>query len=233
MALGTSNAFKTLMNAGRATPLQPWTPPAPPPMIAAPAPKPLATQWAKPAVTTTARNTSYQQAPINTAPIGGGGGGTAGISGGAAAANTPAPPIDYSQFTDAMADTDSPFVEQKALYNNALDKFLAEQDRQGKIVNADSETALGGVERNRTAGLTSLNEDLAARGLGRGGIYLEANKEASDQYARQKGNVEQGRDRSLLDLNARTEKMRSDTGNNIQSARREAYNRLVAKQELI
>lgn len=157
----------------------------------------------------------------------------------AAAAPTPPPPppkpapIDYTKYSDdALAGVDSAFTDQRGMYKNALDKFLLDATRQEGDIKTDATTALGGVDRNQVSGVTGLNEDFAARGLGRSGMRLNSVDEANQQYSRQRDSVRQGRDRGLADIAARREKMQSDTQNNIQAARREAYARLAAKQEL-
>lgn len=162
-------------------------------------------------------------------------------NGGGGAAPAPAPeppprpaPIDYTKYSDdSLAGVDSAFTDQRGMYQNALQKFLLDATRQEGDIKTDANTALGGVERNRTQGLTGLNEDYAARGLGRSGMRLGAIDEANQQFGRQKDAVTSGRDRGLADINTRREKMQSDTQNNIQAARREAYARLAAKQELV
>lgn len=145
----------------------------------------------------------------------------------------PKPPIDYSAYSnEQLAGVDSAFGEQKQMFKSALDKFLLEDKRQRGEVDRDRDVAIEGIGRNEVSGLTSLNEDFAARGLGRSGLQLNAVKEATDQYGRQRTNVREGHTKSIGDLNARKEKMDSDTTNSIAAARREAYARLAAKQEL-
>jgi hypothetical protein len=131
-----------------------------------------------------------------------------------------------------LAGVDSAFGEQKQMFRSALDKFMGEDKRQRGEVDRDRDVAIEGIGRNEVMGLTSLNEDFAARGLGRSGLQLNAVKEATDQYGRQRTNVRDGHTKSIGDLNARKEKMDSDTTNSIAAARREAYARLAAKQEL-
>lgn len=179
---------------------------------------------------------SLQNGQITTGalPSGGGGGGMASAASAPAAPPAPPkPPIDYSTYSEEqLAGVDSAFGEQRQMFKTALDKFLLEDTRQRGDVNRDKDVALEGIGRNETSGLTSLNEDFAARGLGKSGLRLGAVKEATDQYGRQRTNVRDGHTKSIGDLNARKEKMNSDTTNSIAASRREAYARLAAKQEL-
>jgi hypothetical protein len=128
---------------------------------------------------------------------------------------------------------DSVYTEQAALYNNALDKFKKENNRQRGIVNADAGLAYQGVARNRTQGMTSLSEDFAARGMGRGGVFNSASRDAGAQYSRQKDNVTLGKTRGIQDLQAQRAKYEADNSQQVAAARREAYARLASRQKLV
>lgn len=163
-------------------------------------------------------------------------------SGPAMGASAPPPPPprktveDYKRLYDTddeLSGVDSTFGEQRAAYKNALDKFLL-QDREGRgKIGRDYDMADQGVERNRVAGLTSLNEDFAARGLGKSGLWLNEKGQAVDQFTRQATNTRNGRKDAISDMDQRKVKMETDTTNNTAAARREAYARLAAKQDLI
>jgi len=204
------------------------------------APKPTSFTAAPAPYIAPVKNYTPYVAPTNTrqASFGGGGGGMATNQGGVPAAPAPPPPppkppIDYSTYSDdQLAGVDSPFMDQKAMFKNALDKFLLEDTRQRGEIGRDRDTAIAGIDRNEVSGLTSMNEDFAARGLGKSGLRLGAIGEATEAYGRQRTNVRDGFTKSEGDLNARKEKMGSDTTNSIAAARREAYARLAAKQEL-
>lgn len=128
---------------------------------------------------------------------------------------------------------DSVYTQQAALYKNALDKFYKENKRQKSIVTGDYNVATAGVARNRNTGLTSLNEDFAARGMQRGGARGFAHKEAGLQYDRQQQNVEWGKARGIQEIDAQKEKYESDNAQQVAAAQREAYARLAARQKLV
>jgi hypothetical protein len=141
----------------------------------------------------------------------------------------------YKGHDDQLAQVDSAFMDQKSLYANLLKKYLADYDVQKSGVEKDAATAIEGVNLNKNRGLTSLNEDFAARGLGRSGLVAKEHGDATTAYGRQSSNILTGKDRSIGDLNFRKSKYESENGengSNIQTARREAYARLVAKQDL-
>jgi hypothetical protein len=216
------------MNATRPAPLQPWTPPAVPAAIAAPAPK---LTYAKPAVTTVSKNTAYQQGPV-----GGGGGGTAAIS---QPGNTASIGVDTPQKSEAeiaqMAEVDSTFMDQKSMYAKALKNYIDDYERQKTGLGLDADTAKGGVERNRQVGLTGLSEDFSSRGLGNSGLFIDSLGKADTQYDKQRDNITTGLTNSIGDLDFRKSKFvaeNGENGSNIQAARREAYARLAAAQNL-
>jgi hypothetical protein len=224
-------SYSQLVNSPVPSSGTPLRAPAPAPYVA-PAPAP-AINYNQPAYI----GSGYGPAQVKQNYYGGGGatGATAQAAAPVAPPAPPKPPINYEEVyntDDKVAGVDSTFNEQRAMFKNALDKYLLEDQRQVKDVNRDATTALEGIGRNEVNGLTSMNEDFAARGLGRSGMRLGAIGEATDQYGRQKTNVREGLTKSLGDLNARKEKMNSDTTNSIAAARREAYARLAAKQEL-
>jgi hypothetical protein len=133
------------------------------------------------------------------------------------------------------AEVDSTFVDQKSMYANALTKYIEDADRQEKGLNLDAKTAKEGIGRNRTVGLTGLSEDFAARGLANSGMFTDNLDRADDQYDKQEENVGTGLTNALGDLNFRKSKFISENGENgtnVQAARREAYARLAAAQNL-
>lgn len=141
----------------------------------------------------------------------------------------------YKGHDDQLAQVDSAFMDQKSLYADLLKKYLADYDVQKSGVEKDASTAIDGVNLNQSRGLTSLNEDFAARGLGRSGLQAKEHGDATTAYGRQRSNITTGMDRSIGDLNFRKSKYVSENGengSNLQTARREAYARLVAKQDL-
>jgi hypothetical protein len=141
----------------------------------------------------------------------------------------------YKGHDDQLAQVDSAFMDQKSLYADLLKKYLADYDVQKSGVEKDAATAIQGVDLNQNRGLTSLNEDFAARGLGRSGLQAKEHGDATTAYGRQRSNITTGKDRSIGDLNFRKSKYESENGengSNLQAARREAYARLVAKQDL-
>lgn len=226
----------------------PWAP-----TPAAPAPAPRIASEAYPI------QQNYGQAPQNYSqnyaqPVGGGGygggisdGGGGGYGGGGSAA--PARPMTYDQFSDDMAATDSTFMDQKSAYANALKKYIAEHQRQygeGNVqdenggmwtgtLGRDAKTAVDGIGRNRTMGLTSLGEDFASRGLSNSGMYGDEMTKASQRYADQSTGVKNGLKDARADLDfrkAKYEQENGENGTNIQAARREAFARLAASQGL-
>jgi hypothetical protein len=142
---------------------------------------------------------------------------------------------EYKGRDDALAQVDSAFMDQKSMYAAALKKYLEDYTLQGKNVDKDADTAIDGVHINKDRGLTSLNEDFAARGLGRSGLVAKENDNAIQSYDRQESNILTGKKRSHDDLDFRKNKYvgeNGENGSNMQTARREAYARLVAKQDL-
>lgn len=132
-------------------------------------------------------------------------------------------------------EVDSIFTDQQSAYANALKKFVADNDRQKENLQLDANTATQGIQRNRTLGLTGMSEDFAARGLSNSGMFVDQRGQASDQYARQKNNVVTGAANGVADLDFRRAKYDAENGaggTNIQAARREAYARLAAAQNL-
>jgi len=227
------DAFAELMNAGRKAPLLPWSKPSAPASIArpqAPAPSPAApvSNWAPAPV---------YNAPAYRAPSYGGGGAVAITQ--PAQISAPAPAPEKPKLSEAdiskMAEVDSTFTDQKSAYANALKKYIADSDRQKGILQNDSKTALTGIERNKTVGLTGLSEDFASRGLANSGMFADNLTKAGQQYEKQKTGVETGLTNSLDDLSFRRAKYESENGangTNVQAARREAYARLAAAQNL-
>jgi hypothetical protein len=141
----------------------------------------------------------------------------------------------YKGHDDQLAQVDSAFMDQKSMYADLLKKYLADYTVQKGGVEKDAATAIDGVNLNQNRGLTSLNEDFAARGLGRSGLQAKEHGDATTAYGRQRSNITTGMDRSIGDLNFRKSKFEGENGengSNIQTARREAYARLVSKQNL-
>lgn len=147
----------------------------------------------------------------------------------------PPKPMTYDQFTDDMASTDSIFMDQKSAYANALKKFIADNTRQQGILQGDSKVALEGVGKNRVNGLTGLSEDFASRGLANSGMFTKELDDADGRYDQQETQVKTGLKNGIDDLNFRKAKYEGEYGNNgtaIQAARREAFARLAASQNL-
>lgn len=179
---------------------------------------------------------------------GGGGGGMAGIQNTAPAApiSPPKPPPpprktveDFAKLYDdnsELAAVDSTFAEQKSLYAQLLKKYLADHDINIGNINDDARLGKEGIAQNMTRGLTSLNEDFAARGLGRSGLQAKEHDDTSQAFKKQETNVELQRVRGENDLNSRKNKYigeNGENGSNMSAARREAYARLVAKQDIV
>jgi hypothetical protein len=207
----------------------PWAPPSPVPLPQAPSPAPIQQNF-----TQGVGVTPFTQ-PYNGGGGGAIGGGDMGGGGGGSAMSAPARPMQYSEFTDDQAATDSTFMDQKSAYSNALKKFIEDNDRQGKILDADAGTAKQGIARNRTAGLTSLGEDFASRGMTNSGLYANEQTKASQQYQKQDDQVTTGLKNGKDDLGFRRAKYEAENGENgtnIQAARREAFARLAASQGL-
>lgn len=134
-----------------------------------------------------------------------------------------------------MAEVDSIFTDQQSAYANALKKYQADNNRQKSVLKADANTAFKGIGRNQTLGMTGMGEDFAARGLANSGMYADQMDKGNAQYGLQKTNVQSGLTNSLNDLAYRRSKFETENGangTNIQAARREAYARLAAAQNL-
>lgn len=130
---------------------------------------------------------------------------------------------------------DSIYTDQKSAYANALKKYVDDSNRQKGVLQADAGTARQGINRNQTLGMTGMGEDFAARGLSNSGMYLDQMDKGNAQYGLQKTNVAHGLTNSLGDLAFRRSKYEAENGangTNIQAARREAYARLAAAQNL-
>lgn len=181
---------------------------------------------------------------------GGGGGGGGAVSGGAVsggatttAATAQAQPKktvdDFRKMydtNDELAAVDSTFAEQRSLYGQLLKKYLADHDVNMDNIENDARLGKEGVAQNRTRGLTSLNEDFAARGLGRSGLQAKEHDDASNAFTKQSVNIDTQLARGQTDLNSRKNKYvgeNGENGSNMSAARRDAYARLVAKQDII
>lgn len=130
---------------------------------------------------------------------------------------------------------DSIYTDQKSAYANALKKYIDDSNRQKGILQQDAGTALKGINRNQTLGMTGMGEDFAARGLANSGMYADQMDKGNAQYDLQKTNVQHGLTNSLGDLSFRRAKYEAENGpngTNMQAARREAYARLAAAQNL-
>lgn len=164
--------------------------------------------------------------------VGGGATGGGEMGGGSTASRSP---MQYSEFSDDMAATDSVFTDQKSAYANALKKFIEDNQRQQGILNQDASTAQAGIKRNRTNGLTGLSEDFASRGLSNSGMFSQELETADNQYDKQGEQVAFGLKNATDDLGfrkAKYEQENGENGTNIQAARREAFARLAASQGL-
>ena len=195
----------------------------------APAPSPAAPYYGG----TVPSPAAQQMAPIQ-GGYGGGGGGMAG-GGGDMGGSVSRSPMSFEQFTDDMAATDSVFMDQKSQYANALKKFIEDNERQKGILDQDAGIAQDGIKRNRTNGLTGLSEDFASRGLANSGMFTEELGKADKQYDNQSTQVKTGLKNAQDDLSfrrAKYEQENGENGSNIQAARREAFARLAASQNL-
>ena len=210
-------------NTGYTPPVGTYYPPNP--VYQAPA-------WQAPAQTYQA---AYQPAVTNITPMAA-----------AAPVDPPKPPPppkktvdDFAKLYDTnqeLAAVDSTFAEQRSLYADLLKKYIADYEVQKKNVNTDADLGIEGIKKNKVNGLTSLNEDFAARGLGYSGLQAKEHGNASSAYDKQSSNVELGRTRSVNDLDFRKNKYvgeNGENGSNMGAARREAYARLVAKQDIV
>lgn len=202
--------------------------PATNPYIAPPAaPSPAApTNWAPRPAPTIPRQ---QYSPVNNSPaIGGGGGGGGPVT-------EPAKPAPSPADISKMAEVDSTFMDQKSAIANALKKYILDSDRQKGNLERDAGVATDGIERNRTVGLTGLSEDFSARGLGNSGMFRDQLDKADGQYDKQTAGITNSLKDSKNDLAFRRSKYEAENGENgtnIQAARREAYARLAAAQNL-
>lgn len=196
--------------------------------------------WQQPPAPAPAPAQTFQTLPnVVSGPVFNGGGSVGGVGGGSfaaspAAAPAPPPPPDYSKMSDGdLQALDSGFMDQKSLLNEALVKYLADYEAQKKGFKSDYETAGAGINRNEIAGRTQIGEDFAARGLGRSGLYDQANMDARAAYGRQRdANDASFADRNrTADFNKGTFE-RSNTAN-LAAARKDAIARLTANQSLI
>lgn len=178
--------------------------------------------------------------------FGGGGMATTMNSAPAAPVDPPKPPPppkktvdDFAKLYDTnqeLAAVDSTFAEQRSLYAQLLKKYLADHDVNMKNIGEDARLGKEGIEKNRVRGLTSLNEDFAARGLGYSGLVAKEHDDTSQAFKKQDANVDLQRVRGETDLNSRKNKYvgeNGENGSNMSAARREAYARLVAKQDIV
>lgn len=152
--------------------------------------------------------------------------------------NTPAnPPVDYSKFsTGDLSAMDSTLADQLSLFAQALKRYTADDTRQREDLGSDKDLALGGIGRNEISGLTGLNEDFAARGLGRSGLLFDAQNKAREAFGRQKNNVNTQYNKGIDNLDMKLRNFKAENGaggSNEQAARRDALARLAAKQSLV
>lgn len=210
----------------------------------APAPAP------QPAVApSTFYNPGYQTNQ-STAYAGAGGGG----GGGTAAVEAPPRPVmpDYNSWTeDQVAAADSPFMDQRTMYQNKLQKYIADYESQagnnaygqdyngadflskwsagsgGGRMGQDYRMASQGVGRNREMGLTNVAEDFASRGMANSGLYADNFQKAIEGYNRQKQGLDSATSGGLQDLSFKRGNFEGDTQAGVQSARRDAIGRLM------
>jgi hypothetical protein len=230
---GQASSLKTRKNVSSSTPTA-WT---------APGSMSFASLGPSPAIGRVANYTPasnpYRSDPLpvsqNTIPQQGIGGSGGGMANAAQAAPAPPRPMQYSEFTDDQAATDSVFMDQKSQYANALKKFIEDNNRQSGVLDQDAGVAQQGIARNRTNGLTGLSEDFASRGLASSGMFATELGNADKQYDKQKEQVSMGLKNAQDDLSFRKAKYdqeNGENGSNIQAARREAFARLAASQGL-
>ena len=193
-----------------------------------------------------------QQASAQGTGGGGGGGDTTG--GASAAAIEPPRPVmpDYNSWTeDQVAAGDSAFMDQRSMYQNKLQKYIADYEAQagnnaygqdyggadflskwsagsgGGRMGGDYRMASQGVGRNREMGLTNVAEDFASRGMANSGLYADSFQKAIEGYNRQKQGLDSATTGQVQDLSFRRGNFEGDTTAGVQSARRDAIGRLM------
>lgn len=157
------------------------------------------------------------------------------ISSPGAISGSPSPQASYSisDPNGRIAQVDSTFRDQEESYNEGLKKFLADIDLKRKGLTRDTDTARAGVSRNREMGLTGINEDFAARGLGHSGLLIDAKRRGEDSYTRQDDALTNALTDGTNDLNFAAEKEQASTASRIQAAKRDALYRLQLNNNLV
>jgi len=161
----------------------------------------------------------------------------------------PQPQINFEAMGNGeLKGHDSTFADQDAMYTDKLRKYIADYDRQvgagmwgkqvkpedlGGTLGNDFKTASAGIERNRTAGLTSVSEDFANRGLGNSGLFVKNHQDASNNYDRQKTGLGNSILNQVNDLGFRRNNFEADIQASLASARRDALSRLASSQSLM
>jgi hypothetical protein len=134
---------------------------------------------------------------------------------------------------DELSALDSTFMDQKSMLADALSKYIADYERQGKRLGEDRDFAIKGIGRNREQGTKNIAEDFAARGLGKSGLWDQARTDANTAFDRQ----ENATNKSFADQNSTLDfnkgKFERDNTANLASARRDAIARLTQAQGLI
>lgn len=219
----------------------PWIPPAPAPVGSwRQPPAPAQAPYQAPAYQ--APQGGYAQGGYDMQPTYGGGS----VGGGGGGGGQMAAPIQrltaddfaakYKNSDNGLALTDTTFADQQSQYAKVLKEYIADYDRNIKTLDSDTKVAREGIGRNRENGLTSQAEDFFARGMGNSGVFAQEQQKAGDQYTRQDQNVKDAQTRQTGDLKFRRAKFEGENGangSNVQAARRDAYNRLALKQQLI
>lgn len=223
-------------------PLNPWSTvnpaPAPAPVYS---PPPYQAPYVSPA-----QGTPYADPGYYNPGIASGGGGQAAAP--AAPPKPPPPPpkpkrigaggfaSKYKGNDKGLALVDSTFQDQSSSFAKVLKEYMADYTRQNGDLVRDEATAQKGIASNMKNGLTSQAEDFFARGLGNSGMFGSEQTEAEQRYKDQSTNVGQALTSSKNDLNFRKAKFEGENGangSNVQAARREAYNRLALKENLV
>lgn len=168
----------------------------------------------------------------------GGGVGTGGNAGAPipAPAPPPAPPKETYSMSDKnsrIASVDSTFRDQESLYNQNLEKFIADIGRRRKTLIYDTDRAEEGVARNKNIGLTGVGEDFASRGLGHSGLFVDASEKGRQAYDRQKTSLLDAEANGLGDMLTAETKEKTDNAARIQAAKRDALYRLQLKNNLV
>lgn len=177
---------------------------------AAPAPAPMAQQFAAPA-----------PPPAPVAPVGGRQW-YQGLDQGAKAAQD-----------QSWLGGDSDYTSQIAEYDRALQTFVDRIMNQKKMFNQDADDSVASTGRNQAMSLDSLGEDFGARGMSYSGLFDTEKNRTNDRFNEAKGNIEKVRGRNLTDADNREADYRSENQISRGNAERSSLSRQAQRQALL